>query len=456
MDEKRKQLLSEMPVVKAIFKLAIPVVMAMLIQLLYNLADVYFIGKLRNPQLLAAANLTTPLYVIMMALSGVIGTGAASFISRSLGANQAKKAEKTLSSGMAICIVSGAVLMLLGLVFINGIVSALGANVTTFAYTKQYTLILLLGTVPIMCNVALSQLLRSEGSVKVSMVGMMMGTLINLCLDVVFIFLLKMGITGAALSTVIGNAISVIYYLVFYLKGRSIVKWTLRESLPSKEILKEIFKVGIPASVSQMLMGIAVMVCNTIAVEYGDTFIAGLGIASKIMLTGTYIFMGFSAGSQPLIGYNYGAGNHIRLRAIIKSGMLITSFIGILLTVLFGLFAGQLISLFTPLQDVIKQGEFILQGLKWSLPVYGAYMIGSITTQATGKSRASLLLSVTRQGLFYIPILLLLHAGFGVRGLIYAQPVADFLALVLAVGTIAGILKNGVAYLKPAQAKCQG
>lgn len=445
MDEKRIHLLSKAPVSKAIFSMSIPMVMGMMIQLLYNLVDIYFIGKLESPNQLAAANLTTPLFMIMMALSGIIGTGASSYISRCMGKSDFIKAGKVLSSGITICFLLGILSTVLGSIFITPIVNALGATYDTFSFAKDYSVVLILGAVIIMCNFALGQLLRSEGSTIVSMMGMLIGTVVNIFLNPIFVFVLGMGIKGSAIATVLGNTIGLIYYIIFYVRGKSMIKFSIKSVSFEKDIWKEIFSIGTPSSISQILMGVAVILCNNLAVAYGDNTVAGMGVASKIITIGTYIFMGFSVGCQPLIGYNFGAKNYDRVREIIKKGMLITSAIGIIITIVFGLFPKQLISFFTLLPDVISQGSFILSGLMWSLPVYGAQMVGAVTVQAMGKGSASLLLSVARQGLFYIPILFLLNSNFGLNGLIFAQPLADLLALILTIVVLMIIIKKSAS-----------
>lgn len=447
MDEKKINLLSKAPVSKAIFSMSIPMVMGMMIQLLYNLVDIYFIGKLQSPNQLAAANITTPLFMIMMALSGIIGTGASSYISRCMGKSDLKKASKVLSSAIIICLLLGLLLTFLGSIFITPIVNTLGASQDTFSYAKDYSVVLILGSAIIMSNFALGQLLRSEGSTIVSMMGMLVGTLVNIILNPIFVFGLKMGIKGSAIATVFGNALGLIYYIIFYLRGKSMIKFSIKNVSFEKDIWKEIFSIGTPSSISQVLMGVAVILCNNLAVAYGDNTVAGIGVASKIMTIGTYIFMGFSVGCQPLIGYNFGAKNYDRVREIIKKGMFITSIIGIILTAIFGLFSKQLISFFTPLPDVISQGSFILLGFMWSLPVYGAQMVGSVTVQAMGKGKASLLLSIARQGFFYIPILFVLNLAFGLNGLILAQPLADLLALILTIVVLMAIMKKSKTLL---------
>ncbi|WMJ86971.1 MATE family efflux transporter [Anaerocolumna sp. MB42-C2] len=442
MDEKRIQLLSKSPVSKAIFTMSIPMVMGMMIQLLYNLIDIYFIGKLEDQNQLAAANITTPLFMILMALSGIIGTGASSYISRCMGKSDYNKASKVLSSGITICISLGILCSIIGSIFISPIVHALGAVDETYSFALDYSLVLLLGAAIIMGNFALGQLLRSEGSALVSMMGMLIGTIANTILDPIFIFTLHMGIQGAAVATVLGNAFGLIYYIIFYVRDKSMIKFKFKNISFEKDIWREIFSIGIPSSTSQLLMGVAVMLCNNLAVSYGNNTVAGIGVASKIMTIGTYIFMGFAAGCQPLLGYNFGAKNYNRVQEIIKKGMLITSVIGTVLTILFGLFSNQIISFFTPLPDVISQGSFILLGLMWSLPVYGAQMVGAVTVQAMGKGKASFLLSIARQGLFYIPILFVFNSAFGLSGLIFAQPLADLLALLLTLVVLTTIMKK--------------
>ena len=194
-------------------------------------------------------------------------------------------------------------------------------------------------------------------------------------------------------------------------------------------------------------MGAAMVLCNNLAVQYGDVVVAGMGVAAKIMTIGTFVFMGFAAGCQPIVGYNYGAKNFPRMKEVIIKGMLMTSGIGIVLTILFGIFARNLISIFTPLNDVVLQGTTILSALIWSLPFLGAQMIANTTVQSMGKAGASLFLSITRQGVFYIPLLLTLNHLFEFKGLIYAQPVSDIMPLTLSITVLTIIIKNSITQM---------
>lgn len=439
---KQTELMSKAPVTKAILKMSIPVVCGMMVQVLYNLVDTFFIGKLHDENQLAAANITAPIFMLMMAVATIVSTGAASYISRSLGKKDALSANRTLSTGIAICAGLAVIVTALGLVFLKPFITLLGATDAVYPYALSYASIMFIGTLPVMLSYAGGQLARSEGAVMPSIIGMMLGTLINVILDPIFIFGLNMGIRGAAIATVLGNAGAMGFYVWYYLSGRSLVKFKLKYICGDTLIWGQTFAIGVPAALSQFLMSIALIVCNNLAKPYGENAVAGMGVAAKLMYIGTFIFMGFAAGCQPLVGYNYGANNFLRVKAIIKTGMLITEGIGIVLTILFGVFSSGLVAIFTPLPEVIAAGATVLCIYMWSFLVLGPQMLASTTIQAFGKARASLLLSIARQGLFYIPLLFLLNSSLAFKGLLWAQPVADAITLSLGLVLLAVILKQ--------------
>ena len=441
MNNKQIKVLGEAPVTQAILKMSLPVVMGMMVQVLYNLVDTFFIGQLSDENQLAAVSLTTPLFMIMMAVAGIIGTGASSYISRSLGESDFDRANKTLSTGIAIVVVLGALVTVLGLVFLSPLMQALGASEQVLPFASDYSLALFLGSIFIMCNYSIGQLLRSEGAVMPSMVGMALGTVANIILDPVFIFGFGMGAQGAAIATVIGNGIGAAYYVFYYVSGKSAVKISIKDISFDKQIWGQIWGVGTPASVSQLLMSVAMIILNNLAAAYGDVVVAGMGVASKIMTIGTFVFMGFAGGCQPLVGFNYGAKNYRRVNEIIKKAMYITAGVGVALFALFSVFASGLISIFAnDMAQVIAQGTVILRALSWSLIVLGPQMLANTTVQAFGKAKASLFLSVARQGLFFIPLLFLLNGLFAFGGLIYAQPVSDAVTLALALVVLRAVL----------------
>lgn len=437
--------MSKAPVTKAILKMAIPVVIGMMVQVLYNLVDTFFVGQLGDKDQLAAANITTPLFMLLMAIATIVSTGAASYISRCLGKQDNTTANKTLSTGVAICTGIGVIVSIVGLVFLKPLVILLGASESVYPYAYQYAFVMILGAVPVMLNYAGGQLLRSEGATMPSIIGMMIGTVANVILDPIFIFGLNMGIQGAAIATVLGNMAALGYYAYYYFSGKSLVKLKIKYISGAKDIWGQTFSIGIPAALSQFLMSGALIVCNNLASPYGDNAIAGMGVSAKLMYIGTFIFMGFAAGCQPLVGYNYGAKNFARVRSIIKTGIAMTLGIGIALTILFAIFASGLTSIFAKnLPEVIRQGTTVLRISMFSFLVLGPQMIVSTTIQAFGKAKASLVLSLARQGLFYIPLLFLLNSMFEFKGLIWAQPVSDFITLLLGIVLLLGIFKKGM------------
>lgn len=429
MEDKKIRLLRDEKVSKAILKLSIPMVMGMMIQVLYNLVDTYFIGMLNDANQLAAANISLPVFMMLMAIAGIVGSGSSSYISRCLGNKDYEEANKTISIATGILVIMSIIVMIAGIFMSPNIAKGLGANDATFNYTYKYIFIMFIGAIPVMCSYALGQLLRSEGNIMQSVIGLTLGTVVNIVLDPVFIFGLKMEITGAAIATIIGQTSTLLYFMYAFLKGKTTLKINLKKFKYDKNIFKEIFTIGVPASLNQMLMGVATVIVNNIAVGYGTLTVAGMGVAMKIMTIGTFVFMGFSAGCQPLVGYNYGCNNIPRVKEIIKKGIIITSIIGLSLALIFGVFANSLIGLFTSEPEVINKGVIILRALIISLPFVGGQMISTTSAQSMGKVVVAFILSISRQGLLYMPLLIILNKVFGFSGFIYAQPITDMIML---------------------------
>lgn len=442
MNEKRLRLLSDAPVLPAIIKLSLPVVMGMMVQVFYNLVDVFFVGLLHDPYQLAAVNLAAPIAMILMAIASVIGTGASSYISRSIGEQKLQRASQTLTTGLFACVSLGIIVTIISTLALEPIVHALGADAHTFAPTHAYAAIILLGSAVLMVNFSLGQLLRAEGAMMPSMMGMLIGTVSNIILDPIFIFGFHMGVSGAAIATILGNGIGILFYVICYRTGKSALEIHPRLFSTNSIIWKEIFTIGTPSGLNQLLVSVALILCNNVASAYGPTFVAGMGISSKIMTLGTFIFMGISAGCQPMIGYNYGAQNLDRLESIIKNGILLTTSVGVTLALLFGIGAPWLIGLFTPLPEVRAAGAYALRITMLSLPFVGSQMLSGSTIQAMGKALPGLFLSVARQGLFYIPLLYTLNHFFADKGFLLAQPLSDFITLCISLTILTTLLRK--------------
>lgn len=426
----------------AVVKLGVPLICGMFVMMLYNLVDTYFIGLMGDDCQLAAVNLAYPTMMVTVAVSNMVGAGAASLIGRSLGAGDKELAEHTVTTGMVLTVINSLIVTSLGLLFINRLVRLLGAAGDVFGYTRSYVFVIVLGTILTMGNYTLGQLLRSEGSVKYSIIGMIAGTVVNLILDPVFIFTLKLEIKGAAVATVLGNASGAVISVLLYFTGASILRPRLRHIRPTREILKEIFWVGIPASLETMLTSVAYVVNNNLAAAYGVLTVAAMGIAQKIMTVGNYIYQGFAAGVQPVMGYNYGAKNYKRMRECFKAGLIVVNLFELTVMVIFWIFAPVLIGKFTDTPETIAIGARVLRTIMFILPFVSAVSMTRMSFQAMGKPGFAFAITLVRQLLLYIPLLLLFNEHFGFGGMLWAQPVTEFIMMCASVALMLGLLKK--------------
>ena len=434
--DRRVYILSEEKPVKAVLKLGVPLIAGMFIMVLYNLVDTYFIGLMHDDYQLAAVNLAYPVMMISVALSNMIGTGASSLIARKLGAKDYETARHTLTTGFVLTVINSLLVTVIGLLFLKPIVTGLGAKANTFQYTLDYVSVILFGSLFTMGSYTFGALLRSEGSVKYSVIGMIAGTLTNIIFDPLFIFTLGMQIKGAAIATILGNAVSALCSVYFYAAGKTLLKPDITKLMPTKEILKEIFWVGVPATLETLLTSGAYIVNNNLAVSYGELTVAAMGIAQKILSLGNYVYQGFAAGTQPIMGYNYGAGNFRRMLDVLKAGLLTVSLTELTIMAGCGIFAPQLIAVFTQSPEVIQTGSVILRAIMWILPFVGATSMSRMSFQAMGKPLYAFVITLIRQLILYIPLLLLFNHFFGFQGLIHAQPVTEFIMMIVSVSLL--------------------
>ena len=432
-EDKRIFILSEEKPAKAVVRLGVPLIAGMFIMVLYNLVDTYFIGLMKDDYRLAAVNLAYPVMMIMIAVSNMIGTGASSLIARSLGSGDDNKACHTLTAGISLTVLNSAIVAAAGLIFLPQIITGLGAKENTFEYTKQYVLVLLVGSVFTMGSYTFGQLLRSEGSVKHSVAGMVAGTIANIVLDPIFIFSLNMGITGAAVATVLGNAVSMAVSVAFYAAGKTLLRPSFKYIRPTAEILKEIFWVGVPATLETLLTSAAYIVNNNLAVSYGELTVAAMGVAQKILSLGNYIYQGFASGTQPIMGYNYGAKNYKRMIDVLKAGLLVVSSTELFVMAVYALFAPFLIGIFTDTPDVIEIGSRVLRTLMFILPFVGAVSMSRMSFQAMGKPQYGFAITLVRQLILYVPLLLFLDRLLGFNGMIWAQPITKVIMMAVSV-----------------------
>lgn len=414
---------------KAVLKMSILLIAGMFIMVLYNLVDTFFIGLTGDDYQLAAVNLSYPVMMVSVAVSNMIGTGASSLIARCLGAGEREKAEHTLTAAFTLTLVNSLIVMTFGLLFLPRLIAILGAKENTFLYTKKYVRVLLLGSFFTMGSYTIGALLRSEGSVRHSVTGMLVGTLLNIVLDPLFIFTLNMQIRGAAIATVLGNLGGFAVSLLYYLRGKTVLRLSLRKIMPTMDIIREIYRVGVPASLETLFTTVAFTINNNLAVAYGELVVAGMGIAQKVLSLGNYIYQGFASGTQPIMGYNYGAGNTRRMKDVLRAGVLSVTSTEAVLMLLYGLLAPALIGLFTETSEVVAIGAKVLRRLMLALPFVGTVSMCRMSFQAMGKPLYAFGITVVRQLLLYIPLLLLLNRLFGFDGMLFAQPVTEVLMM---------------------------
>ncbi|HPK87389.1 MAG TPA: MATE family efflux transporter [Atribacterota bacterium] len=440
MDEKRIKILRDEAPLKAIWSLSVPTILAMWVQVFYNLTDTFFVGRLNDPFKVAAVSVAFPIYMFLMAFSGIFGFGAASYISRLLGEKNYSMAKKTSSTAFYTCIVAAIFITIVSLIFISPILTLIGVTPETHKYAYEYLSVIFSGSLIIMTNFMFTQLLRSEGAAKVSMFGMFIGTGLNIILDPIFIITLGYGVKGAAIATLIGQVVASLYYIFgFYSRKKSLVSLNWKYFSPGKGIYQEILRVGVPASIHNLMISLAQTMGNFVAAGYSDLIVAGYGVVQRIFSMCIMTLIGLSDGTQPLIGYSYGARNIKRLYNVIKTAVIIATGISVFFVVFFYFVSGKMIQIFINNEQVIYYGTQIMRAMMISLPFAGIQFLIRVSFQALGKGKPALILALVRQGIFYAPALFILNKYFGFAGFIYAQPIANAFSLMLAIILFIGI-----------------
>ena len=417
----------------AIAALTIPTILSQIITMVYNLADTFFVGHTGDPYQVAALALVFPVYMLLTGLGNLFGIGANSKISRCLGAGDREGARKTsvfaLWGGLAATVV---VLLLLAC-FLNPILRIMGASDETIEPCKGYILwVMLIGGIPTEASLLLAHMLRGEGSTRQASTGMMLGGILNMVLDPVFIYLFGMGVAGAGFATMLSNVCCLGYYVFIIFRSRDTV---LSANLRYFQLkgAGEILLVGLPAAMVIALGSTANILLTRSLAAYGDIPVASFGVTQKFGSITMNISIGLTQGIMPLIGYNYAAGNYRRVKSVAKCSILIlVVFIAGFLTA-YQLLPEQLMRLFVSDADTVALGAKYL--VRWSLCVPGmtfVFLFNSIF-QAMGLWKRSLLLSVLRQGVIFIPAMLILNRLIGMYGVIWSQPFADSIALILAI-----------------------
>lgn len=442
MHESKIELLEKTPVHKTILKLAIPTMLGMAIQLIYNMTDTYFIGKTGDPNLVAAISLAAPLFMAIQAIGNIFAIGTSSYISRKLGEKEYHEAKHASSVATYTAVGIGVFITALSLCFRKELLGMIGTSSATLEPTSEYLTVILTFSPMFILQMAISGLIRSEGATDKAMAGMFIGIGTNIVLDPIFILVLKMGTLGAAWATAIGNMVGLVYYFMYFLKGKTLISVKLKDFKPSKIIYWETFKIGVPSAAGSLVMSISMVLVNILASSYGDHVVAGNGIQMRVVGLVIMLAIGLAQGFQPFAGYNYGAKQYDRLKKGFKTTMLYGTLLSLFFTIVFILFGENLISLFINDEKTVSAGVAILKAFIWCVPFFGIQMTLMVTFQSTGKAMQAMIISLGRQCIVYLPLLFILNSLFGFSGFIYAQPLADIITTVVAIVMSISFLKE--------------
>ena len=423
--QNKMKLLGSAPISSALLAMGIPTMIGMMINAVYNLVDAAFVGNIGTSQM-GAISIAFPIGQAVVGIGLLFGNGAASYISRLLGAGDKDTANRVASTALYSSILTGAVLILLTVSFLTPFLRMLGATDSILPYAISYTRIYIFASICNVFNVTMNNIVTSEGAAKTTMLALMIGAVCNVILDPVFIFVLHQGVAGAAIATAISQFISALIYIGYILSKRSMFSFHFKSCRFTKDIFSEIMKIGIPTLIFQLLTSMSISLINVQAREYGDSVIAGMGAVTRLISLGSLMVFGFIKGFQPIAGYSYGAMKFERLYEAVKTSIrwstLFCTFYGIVLV----LFPVYFISFFTSGDAQLLQiGEQALRVNGLTFIVFGYYTVYSSLYLALGKAKEGFFLGACRQGICFIPVIFLLPMFCGINGILYAQPIAD-------------------------------
>ncbi|MCI9442233.1 MAG: MATE family efflux transporter [Ruminococcus sp.] len=418
---------------KSIFSLAIPSVIIILVMILYNMTDMFFVGQLGDYNQVAAVSVVSPIFSLATAVATMLGSGGCALIARALGSDDTKQAKVYASLCGWGSIGFGLLITAALLLARKAILPALGANEDIISYAEAYMSICALGVPFMLASTTLGTIIRAEGAVKEGMIGNMAATLVNMILDPLFILVMGMGVAGAAVATVIGNLVGTLYYVYFMRKKAAVLNMSFHLAGKNFRMLFSILALGMPNALSSILSGFASTFSNRLLGNYGTDAIAAMAAAGKTTMLIAMIQMGICMGIQPLLAYNYGAKDIQRLKEVIRKVSILTIGVGMVTGGLCYICRHQIIGMFIKNVSVARLGEELVLFLVAASPVIGLYYLSTNFVQASGNALSATVMSLLRQGALLIPLLYLLHEFMGMSGIAAAHMAADLLSVVIGI-----------------------
>ena len=440
MDE--NELMGSLAVPKAVAQMAVPSVISSLVTVVYNMADTFFVGQTGDQLQVAAVSLTNPIFILMMAFANMFGMGGSAVLSMAMGEKNEARVRQASSFVTYASLLVGVMFAVILIVFMDPILAVFGANAETYDFARGYTLHIAWGAPFIIWSAAASFIVRAEGASREAMVGSMIGTIANIILDPIFITTLGQGTAGAAIATSIGNIMASAYYFWYFLKKSRVLSIRLSDFTWRERIFSRICSAGLPTAIFSALMSVSTIVLNQMLVVYGNAPVAAIGIVFKANMFITFLQMGLANGVQPLLGYNYGAGNMARFRQVERFTKKCCLVVGVLATALYFVLREPIIRIFIDDDQVVAYGVQMLIAYMVSGPVIGILFVNMNCMQSVGHALGATVLSILRQGVLLIPLLYLLEAFLGLNGIIFGQSVTDYIAVILSVGMWARVRKT--------------
>jgi len=427
----RTALLGTQPTGRLLIRLSGPAITGMLVQSLYNLVDTIFVGKGVGTLALAALAVCFPIQILLLAVGKTVGIGAASIVSRMLGAGREKEAGRIAGGSFFLVAFLGLLISLSGLLFLNPLLKLFGASSSILPYARDYLSVILLGGTFFTVTVCSNNIARSEGNAKVAMISMFLGAGINIILDPIFIFALNMGIKGAAIATVVGQLSAFAWIARYFFTGRSHLRFDWKHLIPRWSQSLKVLQIGSSSFARMAGASLMAIVVNNTIMQYGhEIHLAILGVTNRMMIFALMPLFGLVQGLQPVVGYNYGAGFINRVKEALKYALIFATVLTGTYWLLFELAPSFILGLFSNDANLISSGAGILRILVLMMPVVGFQVVAAGTFQSLGKAGIAFILSISRQILFLIPLALLLPLAISppLTGVWAAFPSADLLA----------------------------
>ncbi len=437
---------------KAIIKLAVPATLALLAKAVYNLVDTAYIGMLHSDIALTAVGVTVPLLLIMVSIENIFAAGAAVLAGRQLGSGDQEEASRTVTTIIGISVVIGIVLCIGGIIFIEPLMRAFGASEASLPLAKDYAFWMFVAALANLPAQSMNCAARAESSVKISSIAVITGALLNVILDPIFMFDwgLNMGVEGASLATTVSQFVTFFILVWFYASGKSIIKIKAKAFKPSWNLIKTVAAIGIPTAIIQICLSVAASLTNIAAASLpqSDEIIAAYGVVQRLILIGSYVVMGFMQGYQPVAAFAFGAKDedrfHQSVRFALKGSLVLT----VLVAAVYILLAKPLILLFNQNPVIVNYGRWLLSSQVILYPAFGLCYMMTITYQTIGASGYGVFLSLIRQGLFYVPFIMILPKFFGITGIYLSQPAADVLTLLVCIFSVKNMKKIASEHMK--------